>query len=164
MSEAIRDLDRREMFVEIKRLCRPNNFTNGFVLLREWVVYALVVACCLAWYQWTVAHGWSIWWVAPAYAASVFIIAVWVQNRLACLVHEASHYMVFKNRVLNEIASNAFVAIPARPIARFAAWRNSPRDGQRGGRREDHGHRANCGRIVGRPLTLTRLLFAMSRA
>ncbi len=112
MIDGVRDLDRREMFAEIKRLCQPDNMTNGFVLLREWTVYALVVAGCLGWYHWTTAQGWSIWWSVPVYLVSVFVIAVWVQNRLACLVHEASHYSLFKNRVLNEVAANLFVAFP----------------------------------------------------
>jgi fatty acid desaturase len=112
MVEAVRDLDRRTMFAEIRKLCRPDNWTNWCVLIRDWGVYATIVAGCCAWYRLVLQQGWSVGWAIPVYLMSATVIAVWCQNRLACLVHESSHYLLFRNRVLNDVAANLFVAFP----------------------------------------------------
>lgn len=106
------DLSRREMFAEIKRLCAADNVTNAWVLAREWGVFALVVAGCLWSYHAITAAGYSPWWALPIYVGSVFVIAGWTQTRLSCLVHESSHYSLFKNRKVNDIVANLFVAFP----------------------------------------------------
>ncbi|HEY3394480.1 MAG TPA: fatty acid desaturase [Lacipirellulaceae bacterium] len=119
MAPTAGDLERREMFAEIKKLCAPNNYTNWRVLAAEYVLFALVVAGCVGSYRWILSNGWSLWWMAPIYLASVFVIGAWTQNRLGVLIHESSHYSLFKNRVLNELASNILVAFPL-----FAAIHN----------------------------------------
>ena len=110
MAAATGDITRREMFAEIKKLCAPNNYTNIFVLVREYAVFACVVAATMFAYQWIVGNGWSRWWTVPIYLVSMGVIGVWVQNRLACLVHESSHYSLFKNRVVNDLMANLFIA------------------------------------------------------
>ena len=112
MADAACDLDRREMFAEIKQLCLPDNYTNWWVLLRQWCFFAAIVAACATWYGIVVDRGWSITMVLPVYVLAVFLIGAWVQNRLSCLVHEASHYVLFKHRVLNDLVGNLLVAFP----------------------------------------------------
>ena len=112
MNTASADLSRREMYAEIHRLCAPNNFTNWRILLQEYVTYAVFVAICMATYHWIVAHGWSRWWILPVYMLTVLAIGLWTQNRLSCLVHESSHFLLFKNRLLNDIAANLLVCFP----------------------------------------------------
>jgi fatty acid desaturase len=107
-----RDLDRREMLAEIRKLCASDNRTNWLVLAREYAVLAAVVGGCLWAYHWIVESGRSLWWMAPIYAVTVLVIGGWTQNRLAVLIHESSHYMLFKNRRLNELAANLLVAFP----------------------------------------------------
>jgi fatty acid desaturase len=102
------DLDRRQMYAEIKRLCAPDNYTNIFVLLGEYALLSLAIGGCLSAYYWVQANGWSLWWMVPVYAATVFFIGVWTQNRLGVLIHEGSHYSLFKNRVVNDIVTNLF--------------------------------------------------------
>ncbi|MEM8670459.1 MAG: fatty acid desaturase [Planctomycetota bacterium] len=106
------DLTRREMFNEIRKLCAPNNYTNWLTLLREYLVFALTVATAMTAYHWIVNSGYSLGWMVPIYLATVVVIGVWSQNRLACLVHESSHYSLFKNRTLNDVAGNLLVAFP----------------------------------------------------
>lgn len=112
MNAAARDLERREMLAEIRRLCAPDNTTNWLVLVREYAVLAAAEWGCLATYEWIVASGRSLWWMAPVYAATVLVIGGWTQNRLAVLIHESSHYMLFRNRLVNELAANLLVAFP----------------------------------------------------
>jgi len=118
VSESV-DLGRKEMFREIKRLCAANNWTNGLVLIREYAIFALTVAACVGWYRYVLASGWSLAWAAPVYAITVWVVGAWTQNRLGVLIHESSHYSLFKNRTLNELAANWFLAFPL-----FAAINN----------------------------------------
>lgn len=106
------ELSRREMFAEIKKLCSPDNRTNLIVLVREWLVYAAIVASTLWAYQAIRDAGVSLWWMLPIYGLSVVAIAAWTQTRLSCLVHESSHYSLFKSRLVNDIVANVFVAFP----------------------------------------------------
>lgn len=107
-----RDLERREMLSAVRQLCRPDNVTNWFVLAREYAVLAAAVGACLGSYEWLATTGRSLWWLLPIYAATVLVVGGWTQNRLAVLIHESSHYMLFRNRLVNELAANLFVAFP----------------------------------------------------
>lgn len=118
MSETA-ELGRKEMFREIKQLCAANNSTNWLVLVREYAIFGLTVTACIGWYRHVTISEWSLAWAVPVYVLAVLIIGVWTQNRLAVLIHESSHYSLFRNRFLNELASNWFVAFPL-----FAAINN----------------------------------------
>jgi fatty acid desaturase len=112
MTTSAPELTRREMYAEIRKLCAPDNYTNWFVLLREYAVYAAIVAGCMWSTSELTARGVSIWWQLPIYAVTIFVIGFWSQTRLATLVHESSHYLLFKNRLLNDVAANLFVVFP----------------------------------------------------
>ncbi|NUQ34053.1 MAG: fatty acid desaturase [Planctomycetaceae bacterium] len=112
MQSAATTLQRRQMFAEIKQLCEPDNYTNWFCILREYAIFGITVFGCLAAYQQITARGWSAWWAAPIYLLSAMVIGAWVQNRLSVLVHEASHYSLFKNRLVNDLAANFFLLFP----------------------------------------------------
>ena len=105
-------LERREMFAEIKRLCTPNNYSNWWHIGREYAVLTATIAGTVWAYNYLQAQGQSLFWMAPIYALAVFIIGAGVQNRLSVLVHEASHYSLFKNRTLNDVAANWFLLFP----------------------------------------------------
>ena len=110
--QATSELERREMFAEIKKLCAPDNYTNWYHILREYVVLAVSIVFCMAAYNYAVDRGISLWAIAPVYILAVVVIGGWVQNRLSVLVHEASHYLLFKNRQLNDLAANLFLLFP----------------------------------------------------
>lgn len=112
MTTETQELGRRELFAEVKKLCQPNNSSNAFAILREYVVLAATVAGTVGAYRWLVNNGHSGWWIAPVYVLAAFIIGAGVQNRLSVLVHEASHYSLFKNRAVNDLAANLFLLFP----------------------------------------------------
>jgi len=112
VSTSSADLSRREMYAEIRKLCSSDNTTNLFVLAREYAVLAAVIAGCVTAYHQITASGASLLWMLPIYVASIMMIGIWVQNRLGCLIHESSHYLLFKNRKVNDIVANLFVAFP----------------------------------------------------
>ncbi|QDU57751.1 fatty acid desaturase family protein [Aeoliella mucimassa] len=112
MAQASVDLSRREMYAEIRKLCAPDNFTNWYVLTREYVVYAAIVGACVWATSLMTKAGWAIWWQLPVYAVTILAIGFWSQTRLATLVHESSHYLLFKNRLLNDVMANLLVVFP----------------------------------------------------
>jgi len=105
-------LERREMFAQIKQLCAPDNYTNWFHIGREYAILFATIAGTVWVWDYLNENGHSPYWIAPVYALAVFIIGAWVQNRLSVLVHEASHYSLFKNRYLNDVAANLFLLFP----------------------------------------------------
>jgi fatty acid desaturase len=106
------ELSRREMLSQVRQLCEPDNVTNWRVLILEYATFAALTAICLVTYQWIVTSGWSRWWILPVYLPIAFLIGIGPQNRLSCLVHESSHFLLFKNRVLNDVMANLFVCFP----------------------------------------------------
>jgi fatty acid desaturase len=71
-----------------------------------------VIASTIAFYSWHAELGLTseIWNIPVTLIAVVFIGAG--QHRLTTLSHEASHYMLFQNRLLNEIVSDLFTMFP----------------------------------------------------
>src|SRR5690606_20561273 len=51
--------------------------------------------------EWGLHWAWNI----PVTAVAIFLVGIW-QHRLVMLGHEGSHYLLFKNRKLNEIVGN----------------------------------------------------------
>jgi fatty acid desaturase len=112
MAPSVGDLERRQVLAEIRRFCAPDNTTNWIVLAREYALLFLVVSLSVGCFHWLVTLHRSLWWMVPIYLFSVMFIGAWTQNRLAVLIHESSHYSLFKNRLLNELAANLLVAFP----------------------------------------------------
>lgn len=68
-------------------------------ILFEWIVILLSIAFC-----------WR-WWTPAAYICCVF----WIggrQHTLGVLIHDAVHYRIFRNKVINDWVSDVFLAWP----------------------------------------------------
>jgi len=92
-------------------LRRIDNGTNWFYLAREYLFVALALAGPLLFYHyrsaWDLAWGWNI----PVTLAGILAVGA-CQHRLTTLGHEASHYMLFRNPLLNELVSDCFCMFP----------------------------------------------------
>jgi fatty acid desaturase len=88
-----------------------DNVTNWFYLAREYLFLGAVLAAAIGFYQfrqtWDLAWAWNV----PVSLLAIFLVGVG-QHRLVQLGHEGSHYALFKNRVLNELASDWFCMFP----------------------------------------------------
>jgi fatty acid desaturase len=95
----------------VKELRNPNNITNWFHLLHVYLFLGSVAGLTIAFYSFR--EGWGLSW---AWNVPVTIIAIILmgagQHRLTTLGHEASHYMLFRNRLLNELASDFLCMFP----------------------------------------------------
>jgi fatty acid desaturase len=100
-----------ELLHRVNVLRRTDNLTNWFYLLREYLCLGGIVGLTLALYH-AIAVGHLSWWCAvPATLLAVALVGPG-QHRLTTLGHEASHYLLFRNRLLNELASDWLCMFP----------------------------------------------------
>ena len=96
---------------QVNDLRQTDNVTSWFYLAREYLWLALVIGATIAFYDWleSADHSWL--WAIPVTLLAIVLVGS-VQQRLATLTHEAAHYMLFRNRLLNEITSEWFCMFP----------------------------------------------------
>lgn len=100
-----------ELQSRINELRKIDNVTNWFYILREYLFFACIVGPTLTFYFFREAWGLSWFWNVPVSLLAFFFVGLG-QHRLVMLAHEASHYLLFKNAKLNEMASNWFCLYP----------------------------------------------------
>jgi fatty acid desaturase len=106
-------LNDRDFLRRVNALRTLDNFSNWLYIAREYLFLGSVIGLTIAFYHyrplWDLAWAWNI----PVTLLSIILIGAG-QHRLTNIGHEASHYMLFRNRLLNELASDWF--------AMFAVW------------------------------------------
>jgi fatty acid desaturase len=107
----VKELNDPELLRRVNALRRTDNWTNWFYLAREYLFLAVVVGLVLAFYHCRAGWGLSWAWNLPATFLAVVLVGAG-QHRLVTLAHEASHYMLFHNRLLNELASDWLCMFP----------------------------------------------------
>jgi fatty acid desaturase len=95
----------------LNELRQTDNYTNWFYLGREYLFLMLVIGGTVTLYECFWTGPWSLLWAMPLTVFAIVCVGAG-QHRLATFGHEAAHYMLFKNRVLNEIASEWFCMFP----------------------------------------------------
>lgn len=100
---------------QLNKLIHPyrylNNTTNLVYLAIEYLSLAVVIGGTVAFCQ-------SLDWLGLAWYAAIPVVGVAMcligalQHRLAGLGHEASHYILCRNRLLNELVSDIFCMFP----------------------------------------------------
>jgi fatty acid desaturase len=96
---------------QIMRLRGIDNVTNLAYLAGEYLCLAAVIGGTILFCEsrgtWGLARAWDV----PVVALAVVLVGG-LQHRLAGLGHEASHYTLFKNRVLNDLAGDLLCLFP----------------------------------------------------
>jgi fatty acid desaturase len=100
----VRSISDPEILRQVKELRRTDNWTNWYYLACEYLFVAVVIGGVIALYETFWTGPWSLVWLAPILVAANLCIGA-VQHRLATYTHEAAHYMLFRNRLLNELVS-----------------------------------------------------------
>jgi fatty acid desaturase len=96
---------------QVNELRQTDNVTSWVYVAREYLFMGLVLAGTIAFYTYfETAELFWVWAIPVTFLAIVLIGAG--QQRLATLTHEAAHYMLFRNRLLNEIVSEWFCMYP----------------------------------------------------
>jgi fatty acid desaturase len=96
---------------QVNALRKVDNWRNWVYLVREYLCLAVVVGVPVWFYHQHESWGLSWWWGVPLTALAVVLVGG-LQHRLSALAHEAGHYMLFRNRVLNELVSDWFCLFP----------------------------------------------------
>jgi fatty acid desaturase len=106
-----RSLNDPQLKEKLQRLRQTDNCTNWYYLARTYFLIAAVIAGAVWFYHFQVSAGLSFWWNIPvAFLATVTMGAL--QHQLTGLAHEGAHHMLFRNRYLNELASDWFCMFP----------------------------------------------------
>jgi len=105
------ELNDKRLLRRVNALRRTDNFTNWFYLAREYLFCGAVIGLTVTFYH--LRASWDLGWVwnIPVTLLAVLLMGV-CQHRLTILGHEASHYMLFRNRLLNELASDWLCMFP----------------------------------------------------
>jgi fatty acid desaturase len=100
-----------ELQHQIGKLRQTDNLMGWYYLGREYVFLAVILAAAIGFYAWleSAEHSWL--WALPVTLLAITLIGAG-QQRLATLTHEAAHYMLFRNRLLNEFCSEWFCMFP----------------------------------------------------
>jgi fatty acid desaturase len=95
----------------LQHLRQTDNVVNWYYLVRTYVYLALVVGGAVAFDVWRPAWGLSWWWNVPVAVVAVILVGAG-QHQLSGLAHEAVHHILFRNRYLNDLASDLFCMLP----------------------------------------------------
>ncbi len=96
---------------EVKVLKARDNVTNWIYLARIYVVIAVSIAAAVYVDQAAMTSQIAWWWSIPATVLAIIAIGA-SQHQFGGAVHEGTHYMLFANRKLNELASDWLAAFP----------------------------------------------------
>jgi len=101
----------REIKRRVKELASGDNVTNFAHIAKVYLVIAATIAATVwAWLQLSeLPYGWIA--MIPLYVLAVLVIGA-SQHQLAGAGHEGSHHTLFKNRLLNELASDFLCMFP----------------------------------------------------
>ncbi|HSQ55124.1 MAG TPA: fatty acid desaturase [Gemmata sp.] len=108
---AIRSLSDPELKATLQELRRTDNFLNWWFILRTYLYFIVVIGGTVWFFENRAELGLP--WVTNVLVAIVAIVLVGAgQHQLSGLAHEGSHYILFRNRYLNDLASDLLTMFP----------------------------------------------------
>jgi fatty acid desaturase len=148
----------------IQELRRTDNVTNWLYIARAYLIGALAIGGAVAFHQHTTAAGWHWLWSAPIFLLSVLVVGA-TQHQLAGAGHEATHYVLFRTRALNDLAADWLCMFPlltaTHPYRQFHLGHhqfiNDPE------RDPDYAQLNDAGQWLGFPISKRRFLLALLR-
>ncbi|HEY2786414.1 MAG TPA: fatty acid desaturase [Fimbriiglobus sp.] len=105
------DLAWSEVYPKLSRLMRSRSWVNGLYITREYALLVPIVAGSVWMYAAWRADQFPTALFLPLTVLSVIAIGA-VQHRLSGLGHEASHYSLFHNKLVNDLVSDLFLMFP----------------------------------------------------
>lgn len=90
---------RKHVTAEVRRLSQVNGWRTTGLLVLHWSIVLLAGWAAVASGHWAV------------YALAMVVIAT-RQQALGVMLHDATHYLLYKNRTVNDVVSDLFVAFP----------------------------------------------------
>jgi fatty acid desaturase len=106
--KALQDPELKE---RLQSLRRTDNSTNLYYLARAYLFLAAVIGGAVAFDLARQGAGLGWWWDLPVAAIAILLVGAG-QHQLSGLAHEAVHHTLFRNRYLNDLASDLFCMLP----------------------------------------------------
>lgn len=95
----------------IKNLKKRDNHTNFYHIGFVYAVIAATLAVTIWSYHVVAAEGLGWWWNIPMTLLAVAVIGA-SQHQFGGVIHEGTHFILFENKKLNELASDWLAAFP----------------------------------------------------
>ncbi len=95
----------------LQELRRTDNVTNWWYLVRTYLYLALVIGGAVWFFENRESLEVSWWLNVPVAVVAVILVGAG-QHQLTGLAHEGSHYILFRNRILNDLASDLLTMFP----------------------------------------------------
>ncbi len=96
---------------DIKALKARDNTTNIVYIAHVYLIVISTIVATLWSYSAVADAGLGWWWNIPATFAAILIIGA-SQHQFGGIIHEGTHYMLFADRKLNELAGDWLAAFP----------------------------------------------------
>lgn len=96
---------------KLQELRQTDNVTNWWYLFRTYLFFALVIGGTIWFYHEREALGLAWAWNVPVTILAVILVGAG-QHQLTALAHEASHHILFRHRLLNDLASDWLCMFP----------------------------------------------------
>lgn len=107
----MKTLNHPALKAELQRLRRVDNLTNWYYLARTYLYLALVIGLAVWGFEAIRAGN-----VPTVFAIPIALVAIVLvgagQHQLTGLAHEGSHHILFKHRILNDLASDLLTMFP----------------------------------------------------
>ncbi|HVZ04595.1 fatty acid desaturase family protein [Hyphomicrobium sp.] len=95
----------------IRELKKRDNYTNFAHIAVVYIVIVASIAGAIWSYHLVAANGLSWWWDVPTTLAAITAIGA-SQHQFGGVIHEGTHFILFENKILNELASDWLAAFP----------------------------------------------------
>src|SRR5262245_53527864 len=109
--EPLRSLKDPEVKRRLQELRQTDNLTNFYYLFRTYFFLVCVLGGTIWFYHGQAVADLSSWWNVPVTMLAILLVGAG-QHQLTGLAHEAAHHILFRNRYLNEIASDWLCMFP----------------------------------------------------
>lgn len=106
-----RSLNSPRLHERISPLRATDNVRNWFYIAADYAALFCILGGSIAFFEHRAAWGLSALWNVPVALLCMIGVGM-VQHRFAGLTHEGAHYILFKNRQLNEWASDLLCMFP----------------------------------------------------
>jgi len=110
-SPAAQPLARAEASEAIKALKARDNWTNWLHLAQVYAVIAITIALAISANSWIAAQGLGWEWGVAVNVVAILVLGA-AQHQFGGAIHEGTHFLLFKDRRLNELASDWLAAFP----------------------------------------------------
>ncbi|VTR94379.1 fatty acid desaturase : Fatty acid desaturase OS=Hyphomicrobium sp. (strain MC1) GN=HYPMC_1104 PE=4 SV=1: FA_desaturase [Gemmata massiliana] len=100
-----------ELKAALQELRRTDNVRNWWFVVRTYLYLALVIGGAVWFFENREDLGIG-WWANVPVALVAIVLVGAGQHQLSGLAHEGSHYILFRNRFVNDLASDLFTMFP----------------------------------------------------